>query len=229
MARKNKGKIKSIKKLDASKYTPLELDRRGVSEKAQRKLYSDLRQTALKRIKRLKEAGYDWTPEAKHILPNLKQIDQYPSPTYALHNKLMEIVNFLNNPLSLVSNQKFRTEVKMANTLAKHGYTRAAQNPEQFGKFMEAVKSRSRGLEFDSERAVKYYETKKLKINMKDLADTYVEWQYNEDKRLIENVKKLHPNDYKEYLEMRGRDYDAIMESIEQYEKNTRSTNRKRK
>lgn len=184
----------------------------------------------MKRIKRLKDAGYGYTQEAKHILPTLKEIEKYPSPIYALHNKLMEVVNFLNNPLSLVSNQKFRSDVKTANTLAKHGFTRAAENPEQFGRFMQAVRSRMTGLEFDSERAVKYYERKKLSINMKNLADAYTEWQYKEDKLLINNAKSLHPDDYKDYLESKGRNYDKIMESIEAYEKDdTRGSSRKRK
>lgn len=227
MARKDK--IRKPKQRDASKYTPIALEKRGVSEKQQRKLYSSLRRDAMKRIKRLKEAGYGYVQEAKHILPTLKELEKYPSPIYALHNKLMEVVNFLNNPLSLVSNQKFRSDVKTANTLAKHGFTRAAENPEQFGRFMKAVRARMIGMEFDSDRAVKYYENNKSKLNMNKLANSYIEWQYNEDKRLIDNVMRLHPNDYKEYLETKGRNYDKMMESIKAYEEDTRNTSSKRK
>lgn len=229
LSKSSKQRVRQPKQLDPLKYSPIGLERRGLSDKAQRKLYSSLRASAIKRMKRLKDSGYGWTDEAKHKFPTLKDIDKYPSPTYALHAKIMEAVNLLNNPLSLLSNQKFRIEVKTSQTLAKHGYSKAAENVEQFGKFMDAVRARMTGLEFDSERAVKFYERGNRKSDIKKLGDAYLRWQYEEDKLYLENIKNLHPDDYKEYMEQKGRNYDDIMESIKYYEENIRNSGHKRK
>lgn len=222
MAKQTKTKTKTrrtpknvTKKIDVNKYTPQALIDRGVSIKAQRKIYSDLRSIAIKRINRLKEKGYTDIPEVKVNIPTLKEIEDHKYPTQYFHFKLLEVINFINNPLSLMTTQHKRTEVKTAMTLAKHGYEKAASNIEKFGRFMETIKSRFNGLFYDSVRIAEWYEENKTgRMTGEELAEAYEKWAQQEDKVIVENIRLLHPHDYKERLAQR---YDKSVTEIESW------------
>lgn len=207
MAKKKTNKIpkNTTKHIDATKYLAENLEQRGVSMAAQRKLYTQFRNTALKRIKRLNEKGITDTPELKKInLPTLKEIDENMYPTHYFHFKLIEAINFINNPLTLISNQNRREEVKIIETLKSHGYDVAAKNIKKFGKFMEAVRARYIGLFYDSDRIARWYErmqSENGKTSIDDMVDSYIAWQEKEDRLLVENMKLLYPDDYKKRLQ----------------------------
>lgn len=203
------------KKIDVNKYTPQALIDRGVSLKTQRKLYTEFRSIAIKRIKRLEEKGYTNIPEVNIKLPTLKEIDEHMYPTQYFHFKLLEVINFINNPLSLITNQGRRTEVKIAMTLSKHGYQKASSNIEKFGRFMEIIKSRFNGLFYDSVRVAEWYEENKTgRMTAKELAEAYEKWAQQEDRIIVENIRLLHPKDYKERL---ANKYDKTLTDIEDW------------
>lgn len=214
-----KKKIKApkniTKKIDVDKYTPQALIDRGVSLKTQRKLYTEFRSIAIKRIKRLEEKGYTNIPEVNVNLPTLKEIDDHMYPTQYFHFKLLEVINFINNPLTLITNQGRRTEVKTATTLAKHGYQKASLNIEKFGRFMETIKSRFNGLFYDSVRVAEWYEENKTgRMTAEELAEAYEKWAQQEDRIIVENIRLLHPKDYKERL---ANKYDKTLTDIEDW------------
>lgn len=203
------------KKIDVNKYTPQALIDRGVSLKTQRKLYTEFRTIAIKRIKRLKEKGYTNIHEVNVNLPTLKEIDDHMYPTQYFHFKLLEVINFINNPLTLITNQGRRTEIKTVTTLAKHGYQKAASNIEKFGRFMETIKSRFNGLFYDSVRVAEWYEeNKKGRMTAEELAEAYEKWAQQEDRIIVENIRLLHPKDYKERL---AEKYDKTLAEIEDW------------
>lgn len=224
MAKKKTNKIpkNTTKHIDATKYLPENLEQRGVSMAAQRKLYTQFRNIALKRIKRLNEKGITDTPELKKInLPTLKEIDENMYPTQYFHFKLIEAINFINNPLTLISNQNRREEVKIIETLKSHGYDVAAKNIKKFGKFMEAVRARYIGLFYDSDRIARWFErmqSENGKTSIDDMVDAYIEWQEKEDRLLVENMKLLYPDDYKKRLQdMTDKTEKEINELINRY------------
>lgn len=199
------------KKIDLNKYSPQALINRGLSNKMLRKIYSDFRGVAKKRIAALIKKGFGDVEEVKRsYFPTLKEVDTKPSPDYYLRAKIFELANFLNNPLSLLRNQHNRTEIKAAATMKEHGYDVAAGSHISFSKFMQLVKSRGYGLMLDSDRAVQYYESHYLEgMSYKEIAKSFSEWQDKEIKTIIENFKLLYGKDWKSKLADRGIDYDA--------------------
>lgn len=220
----NKAPKNTTKHIDATKYLPENLEQRGVSMESQRKLYTQFRNIAMKRIKRLNEKGITDTEELKKIkLPTLKEIDEHMYPTQYFHFKLLEAINFINNPLTLLSNQDKREEIKIAETLRSHGYNVAAKNIKKFGKYMQAIRARYIGLFYDSKRIAQWYEQMQSedgRASIEDMVDSYIEWQENEDRLLVENMKLLYPDDYKERLqEMTDKTEKEINEIIKQSRK----------
>lgn len=213
--KKKKQPTNTTRKIDVDKYTPLAREARGVSDKQARKLYSEFRSIAQKRLNRLKEAGYANVDESKAYFPTLKEIDEHAYPHQYFNFKLIEVIEYLNNPLSLLSNQGKRTEIKTAQTLKRHGHEKASKNIDKFGKFMQATRARFNGLFYDSERAAEWYEQENTgRISVDELARTYEEWQRREDKLYIENMKLLHPKDYVEVI---ARKKDASITQIEKW------------
>lgn len=218
MAKQKKTKTpKNVtRKIDVNKYTPTALINRGVTIKQQRKLYTEYRSIVNKRLNRLKEKGYRDVEEVKKIkLPTLKEIDEHQYSEQYFHFKLLEAINALNNPLTLLSNQENRTEIKIKNTLEKHGYQKAAKDTKRYGKFMDMIRARSIGLLYDSDRVAEWYEQEETKgFTPKELAQMYEEFQLKEDRTLYENIKLLHPKDYEERL---AKKWDTTVEKVREW------------
>lgn len=199
---KNK-KLPKYKKYDYSKYTPAALEKRGLSEREQKRLYSKLRKEVQTRIHTLKRAGYGDIDEVKRMYaPTLKEVETKPVPIMYLHAKISEFVQFINNPLTLVRNQKKRREIKMINTLQSHGYNISQSQAKAFGKFWEVLREISNNIIYDSGEAVRFFEDNygQNKLKVKDIAQAFFEWDKKERENKIANIKLLHPKDYMEYL-----------------------------
>lgn len=230
-----KKKKRLFKKLNIKKYTVQALEQRGLSTNELRKLYSELRSISLKRRNALIAKGYKDVQEARLSVRKLKDMGGVPDVEYYIKAKIYEMAQYLNNPLTLLSNQSKRAELKAQQTLRDHGFAIAATRYTSFGKFMEALKARGGGLMLDSFRAVKYFEKEALnKTSLKDMVEDFNQWQQAEIKTIVENTKAVYPNQYREKLKEYEIDYEKYLRGeysrgIQMDAKATKSASKKRK
>lgn len=201
MSAKKAKNTRVLKEIDVNKWTKPAIEKRGLSYKTLRKRYSEYRAVAVKRQKALAAKGYGKMPEVTQAkFPTLKELDARGIDVELyLKMKMKQVVEFLNNPLTLVSKQSRRKEIKAIKTLQLHGYNIYDSNFEAFVDFMQKLKSRGLGLLEDSDRAAKYF-SEHWRPDM-DL-DTFIknceEYRREDDADKIGNLKLLHPDDYKE-------------------------------
>lgn len=219
-----------LKEIDVNKWTKPAIEKRGLSYKTLRKRYSEYRAIAVKRQKALAKKGYGKMPEVTQAkFPTLKELDMRDIDVELyLKLKMKQLVEFLNNPLTLVSNQSRRKEIKAMATLKLHGYNIYDSNFEAFVDFMQKLKSRGLGLLEDSDRAAKYFsEHWRPDMDLDTFIKSFEKYRREDDSDKIENLKLLHPDDYKErVMLLPGIDKKRLSE-IEKYIER-RSTQRRR-
>lgn len=200
MAAKAKG-YRTLKEIDVNKWTKPAIEKRGLSYKTLRKRYSEYRAVAVKRQKALAAKGYGKMPEVTQAkFPTLKELDaRNIDVELYLKMKMKQVVEFLNNPLTLVRNQGRRQEIKSMKTLQLHGYNIYDSNFEAFIDFMQKLRSRGLGLLEDSDRAAKYFsEHWRPDMDLDTFIKSFEKYRREDDADKIENLKLLHPDDYKE-------------------------------
>lgn len=167
--------------------------------KTLRKRYSEYRSIAVKRQKALQQKGYEKVPEVTNAkFPTLRELDSrqdFDTELY-LKLKMKQLVEFLNNPLTLVSNQKDRSMFKALKTLQLHGYNIYETNFESFGDFMDALRARSLGILFDSRDAAEFFEKNwKKDMSIDDLMKSYEKYELKEQAAQVENIRALYNGD----------------------------------
>lgn len=164
-------------------YTREAIENSGTfSESEARSEYSRLRSIAKKRLQRLASAGYDDSSiyrYYKNRFPTLKKI-KAPSKLY---NALADAASFVISDYSTVSGQR-DLEERVKTTLAENYGTDVDMDLKKFGHFMDYMRAKYHGKEFDSERAVRTYrDATKKGISLQQL-ERHQKIFYDNQKRL---------------------------------------------
>ena len=138
--------------------TPYALENTDISARDLRKLYTELRDIANKRIKRANKAGYGQNMVIRQGAKKIPKLAEIRTEA-ELRFRIGETAMFLENPLSTISGIE-RIEAKKLATLARHGYDFINEgNLQDFGRFMEWVRANYSDMLFDSDLVVKLYKT----------------------------------------------------------------------
>ncbi len=141
--------------------TPYALENSEISERQLRKLYTELRDIANKRIKRAQAAGYGQNLVIRQGAKKIPKISEIRTEA-ELRYRIGETAMFLENPLSTISGIE-RIEAKKLATLARHGYDFVNEsNLSDFGRFMEWVRANYSDKLYDSDVVTKLYKTATL-------------------------------------------------------------------
>lgn len=193
-----------------------------ISSEELRKEYSRLRQTANKRLDRMKGTRYEDTKTYKYNAgkyTTLAQIEaealryakkmkpeaaQKYVDSYVAH-KLADMYKFLTSKTGSIRGMQ-KVENETIQTLREKGLTFINKsNIVQFGDYMEYLRSIHKGKQFDSERAVELFGTASKKgINPDEILEDYEYWKEREQELAktpkIKNEKRRTAEDYKKLL-----------------------------
>ncbi len=181
-----------------------------------RKEYTRLRDVAQKRLKRLKEAGYEDTEAYKRNVmhyPTLKDIKTQSE----LAQRLSDLSRFIKSELSTVSGIKER-ERKTLESLSENGFGFVNEgNLAEFGDFMEQYRDQLLDMEYDSGDAAEVYQVAiRHKLDPEEVAQNFEFYLEN-----LEAVKKI-----KRSKKRRGSKNDG---DIQKFEKSVIKKNRQLK
>lgn len=176
---------------------------RLLSEREQRRAYSELRDIAVKRIAR----GGGYRGQRGQHIETLKELDIMEMDVTA---ELRKLHTFVKNPATKVSVQKryYQNQAeKASDTLRAHGYDIAPEDMKGFGTFMEDMRQRAqtRGKSYrGSDRWAELYEhAKRLQISTEDLNKHYRSYINNVEK--LENVETPPTGSGYTYNQIRAR------------------------
>ena len=138
--------------------TPYALENAVISARQLRKLYTELRDIANKRIKRAQKAGYGQNLVIRQGAKKIPKISEIRTEA-ELRYRIGETAMLLENPLSTISGIE-RNEAKKLETLARHGYEFGNEgNLQDFGRFMEWVRASYSDRLYDSDTVSQLYKT----------------------------------------------------------------------
>ena len=141
--------------------TPYALENAEISAQELRKLYTELRDIANKRIKRAQKAGYGQELVIRQGTKKIPKISEIRSES-ELRYRIGETAMFLENPYSTISGIR-RLEDKKLAALRSHGYDFVNEsNLADFGRFMEWVRANYSDKIYDSDVVTKLYKTAAL-------------------------------------------------------------------
>lgn len=186
--------------------TPYALENAEISAQELRKLYTELRDIANKRIKRAQKAGYGQDlviGQGAKKIPKISEIRTEAELRY----RIGETAMFLENPLSTISGIK-RIEAKKLATLARHGYDFVNEsNLADFGRFMEWVRANYSDKIYDSDVVVKLYKTATLgDFTVRALKNMFDDYMNNQDAftQVVEENPGRTAAWYRKQLKKRG-------------------------
>ena len=138
--------------------TPYALENTDISARQLRKLYTELRDIANKRIKRAQKAGYGQNLVIRQGAKKIPKIAEIRTEA-ELRFRIGETAMLLENPLSTISGIE-RNEAKKLETLARHGCELVNEgNLQDFGRFMEWVRASYSDRLYDSDTVTQLYKT----------------------------------------------------------------------
>lgn len=141
--------------------TPYALENAEISAQDLRKLYTELRDIANKRIKRAQKAGYGQDLVIRQGAKKIPKISEIRSEA-ELRYRIGETAMFLENPRSTITGIR-RMEYKKLATIRRHGYDFVNEsNLADFGRFMEWVRANYSDKIYDSDVVTKLYKTATL-------------------------------------------------------------------
>lgn len=120
--------------------------------------YSSMRKLANQRLKRF--VGTQWEKSAiyKFNKNRFKRLDQVKNPEELAH-LLVEVKEFLENPLSTVTGQQRRIKDTVA-TLQEHGFTFVnTKNFSDFAMFMDRMRALNLASIYDSDQSAEVWNT----------------------------------------------------------------------
>ena len=154
-----------------------------------KKEYTRLRNIANKRLKRLAEAGYEYTDIYRANAGKYPSVRSFETPRQ-LYQQLSSLAWFISAKGSTVSGQK-DTEAKIQAALTEHFGTPADMDLKKFGSFMEFMRAKYAGKQYDSERAAKIYrESLKKGITLQQL-ERHQKVFYENSTRLTQMKNKV--------------------------------------
>lgn len=138
--------------------TPYALETGSTSVKDLKKIYTELRDIARKRIKRAQAAGYGNNLVIRQGAKKIPKISEIRSEA-ELRYRIGETAMLLENPQSTLTGIQ-RLEDKKLATLQRHGYDFVNEsNLADFGQFMEWVRANYADKLYDSDTVAKLYKT----------------------------------------------------------------------
>lgn len=195
----------------------------NVSREELRKEYSRLRQTANKRLQRMEGTRYETTQTylrnagkygtleqiEKQALANAKKLKPEAAQKYVdavVAKKLADVYKFLTAKTGSIRGMQ-KVENEIIETLNERGYTFVnKKNIQQFGDYMEYLRSVHNGKQFDSERAGELFGIAVKKgIPPEQVAQDFEYWK-NHSEELAKLPKAKNPKQrtsahYKKLLE----------------------------
>ena len=138
--------------------TPYALETGSISVKDLKKIYTELRDIARKRIKRAQAAGYGRNLVIRWGAKRIPKISEIRTEA-ELRYRIGETAMLLENPLSTISGIE-RYEARKLETLARHGYDFVNEdNLADFSHFMEWVRANYSDRLYDSDTVTQLYKT----------------------------------------------------------------------
>lgn len=161
--------------------TPYALETGDLPERQLRKLYTELRDIANKRIKRAQRAGYGQNIVIRQGAKKIPKISEIGSAA-ELHYRIGETAMLLENPQSTITGLE-RLEQAKLETLVRHGYDFVNErNLQDFGRFMEWVRTYYQDQLYDSDAVARLYKTvTKGGFTTRALKQRFEEYLANQD------------------------------------------------
>lgn len=166
-----------------------------------KKEYSRLRNIANKRLKRLADAGYSDTDIYRANAGKYPALKAFKTER-ELYQHLSSLAWFISAKGSTVSGQRDYEE-KVRATLAEHYGTPADMDLKKFGTFMEYMRAKYAGKQYDSERAARVYRESLKKGITLDQLKRHQKIFYDNSTRLTQMKSKIKGSD----RERTARDY----------------------
>ena len=158
-----------------------------------KKEYSRLRTIANKRLKRLAEAGYKDTDIYRANAGKYPALKAFKTER-ELYQHLSSLAWFISAKGSTVSGQR-EYEDKIRQTLSEHYGTPADMDLKKFGTFMEYMRAKYAGKQYDSERAARVYRESLKKGITLDQLKRHQKIFYDNSTRLTQMKSKIKGSD----------------------------------
>ena len=188
-------------------YYPEALKSGSLSVAEMREQYNYFRGVAMKRLKRL---GVSEFADSQSYLKNIKQFKPLSriETQSELEQRLYAVQKFLRSKGSTISGQKEirKKAVEAANEKGLDFINES--NIAEFGQYMDYLRAKYKGAQFDSERALRLFtSSKKKNVDPLEVAEDFEYWKKNvsyfEKVPKIKNDKPHGAEDYKKEIEHR--------------------------
>ena len=188
-------------------YYPEALKSGSLTVQEMREQYSYFRDVAMKRLKRLGESEF---ADSQSYLKNIKQF----KPTSRietqseLEQRLYAVQKFLRSKGSTISGQK-EIRKKAVEAAQEKGLDFINEsNIAEFGQYMDYLRAKYKGAQFDSERALRLFTSSKKKdVDPLEVAEDFEYWKKNvsyfEKVPKIKDGKPHSAEDYRNEIEHR--------------------------
>lgn len=168
----------------AIKYTFRNYDPQSLIKQSQKQLYAEynrLRETARKRLWRLKKAGFANTATYKNFQGLFNRL-----PKDAISGKiafsLAAVFKFLENPKSTVRGIRYADKVTLER-LHESGYTFLnSENLHEFLEFMDYYRSQKIGSFLDSDRVVEFFRQANEGLTAQQMKRAFRKWIESQQK-----------------------------------------------
>lgn len=154
-----------------------------------KKEYTRLRGIAQKRLSRLAEAGYSDSDIYRANVNKYPTLKSFNAPR-DLYQSLSSLSWFISSNKSTVSGQR-DYEQQIRDTLASNYGTPEDMDLKKFGNFMEFMRAKFNGKEYDSERSAKMYREALKKGITQDQLKRHYNTFYKEVDRLSKMKNKV--------------------------------------
>ena len=188
-------------------YYPEALKSGIFTEKEMRKQYTYFRDVAMKRLKRLGESEF---ADSQAYLKNIKQFKKLSQieTERELVTRLYTIQKFLRSKGSTISGQKAIRKKAVEAAQEKGLDFINESNIAAFGQYMDYLRAKYKGAQFDSERALRLFvASEKKDVEPMEVAEDFEYWKKNvsyfEKVPKIKNDKPHGAEDYKKEIEHR--------------------------
>ena len=188
-------------------YYPEALKSGTLSVKEMRKQYTYFRDIAMKRLSRL---GVSEFADSQSYLKNIKQFKKLSQieSQQELEKRLYTVQKFLRSKGSTISGQKAIRKKAVEAAQEKGLDFINESNIADFGQYMDYLRAKYKGAQFDSERAYRLFvAAKKKDVDPMEIADDFEYWKNNvsylQNTRKIQSDKPHSAEDYRNAVEHR--------------------------
>lgn len=188
-------------------YYPEALKSGSLTVTEMREQYNYFRGVAMKRLKRLGESEF---ADSQSYLKNIKQFKPLSriESQQELEKRLYTVQKFLRSKGSTIRGQEAIRKKAVEAAQEKGLDFINESNIAEFGQYMDYLRAKYKGAQFDSERALRLFATSKKKdVDPLEVAEDFEYWKKNvsyfEKVPKIKNDKPHGAEDYKKEIEQR--------------------------